>query len=86
MSEIMVSGYQINYAVLTNQFEKLYPLMYKQYIFQFKLHEARKGMVIHRMNKPNRNGTIVTYKAGSKEQLEKYIDELEKEYIELFTK
>lgn len=86
MDNISVSEYQMTFKTITKNLFEQDEVMYQKMLYVAKVEEAKKGFVVKKMNKSNRNGTSITFhRAKTAEEFDLYCKQLEESYLTLFT-
>lgn len=77
MGGIRIIKYQMTYSGMTKKLYEENPNIYQRALIDIRLHELQaKGCYVQKMNKPNRNGTAITF--AQVKDGEEYQTELQK--------
>ena len=84
MSGITVSGYQMNFKLLTKKLFEEDRDKYNKILYTAKVEEARKGFVATKVYIANSSGTKVTFSSADTFVFDEYCKKLNEEYESLF--
>lgn len=80
ISGIMIKGYSMRWQSLTKKFYDEKTELYNSCVIVIRIREMNKGMKLHRMNKPTRNGTTMSFqRIESKEEYDRELLRLEED-------
>ena len=77
MAGVTILKYQMTYSGMTKKLYEEKPRIYQVALIDIRLHELqKKGCYVQKINKPNRNGTSITFTQAK--TAEEYQQELQK--------